>query len=1049
MPDLDAAARQALGKAFTPGPDDARLVQSLRDGRLSLPPHRTWDLPEDPTWEEDPFRDNNWQFQFHMLRWLDPLRRAGQDGDDEAARLWERYARSWIEANPPGQSASPWAWKDMTDGIRALELSHGLGVVGEQPWLIRSLEQHRDWLADPEHLKAGNHGLHQTVGLFVAASVLQDRQAQQRAVDELGTRLRAAWDEQGVNEEGALAYHRMNFLWWQEAMTRLDLEGVPRPEGAERIDRAPAVMAHATAPMGHLAPIGDTATGTTVEDVDHPLTAFATSQGQEGASPEDTAAVYDRGYAFLRSGWGEHRPFREETFVAVPFGAQDKIHGHADGGSISVCAGGVEWLQDGGRHYYGRDATQSYLVSRAAHSLVTLPGRTPRRSVPVELLHHDETAAAVDLTLRDRSYEGAEITRRIVYLRHWDLTVVLDRVRADEEVEAEQRWHCGRGVEATSLSIGFALKHQGSAFHVAGLRDGQQRQVRRGQDQPMLGWSATGWRRRTPVDVASFHDAGADLRFDTLLGPWTPMAADLLRTRLERVEDLTAPLSELIPPALLRAPWTGARTPIAAAAGEALTAQALVVGPETLRVVADGPGRYFAFDLYDGRECVRRGPWIMRREHAFDLTGVGSPRLRIRNRSTLEDLQTAVLSPEAWALPLPRHVPDPEEEDAAQEPGPPPVRTLLLIETMFCDNEHDPEVLDTYFERFRLCLRALQRLEVPPAAEILVTIYFSTDKEKHLEQTRRLLAAVALPEGVRIRLHEYTHPAEGYPGDDRIDWVKSPNKHAPFRDRLFAQAHRDVDFGGFERLIRMAVDDDDVLLPHQARNMLGMAAAAEAEAPEVDVIVLGPLRTYVAYVDGEAVDVEEVDMRRSLTGNKAFVIRRPGTTEFGQLSPWSAPELMTAVQARSIRARGQQLVPVHGNEPGFVYMRWGQNLSAHRKDFHTVRTRSRRHLDRLDEVLELRPTTEAEGLSFDLVPLDLRLTARRSGAQVRVTSNFDKLRASAGHICFQVFHEGRRIAGTSYARRASARFDDVPEGARIRGFVKFEGEIVGRCEVGV
>lgn len=1046
MADLEAAARQALGKHFVPGPDEERQVEDLLQGRLTLPPHRTWDLPEDPTWSEDPFQDNNWQFQFHMLRWLDPLRRAAQGGDDRAAQAWEHYARSWVASNPPGASASRWAWVDMADGIRALELCHGLAVVGEQDWLIRSLEQHRDWLDDPAHLRAGNHGLHQMIGLFVVSSVLADRRAQERAVELLGTRLRESWDEQGVNEEGALAYHRMNYLWWQEALTRLDLEGIRRPDGAQRIDLAPEVMAHATSPLGRLARIGDT-NGAAIGDIRHPLAAFVTSQGRQGRSPESTAAVYDRGYAFVRSGWGEHRAFDQETFLAAVFGAQDKIHGHTDGGSLTVCAGGVAWIQDGGRHYYGRDATQSYLVSRGAHSLVTLPGRTSRRSVPVELVRSEDTAAAVDLLLRDRSYDGVEITRRIVYLKHWDLTAVLDRVVSEEPVAAEQRWHCGRGVEATSLSIGFALKHQGSSFHIAGLRDRQRRDVRRGQEDPMLGWSATGWRRRAPVDVASFHDEGSDLRFDTVLGTWTPMAADLLRTRLQGIEDITGPLEEIIPAALRRAPWTGARTAAPLPSGEPLSAQALVMGPETLKVLADGPGRYFAFDLYDGGQPVRRGPWIMRREHAFDLTGVDAPRLRIRNRSTPEDLQAVVLEQQDWALPLPRHVPQPEPEPAAPEPA--PVRTLVLIETMFCDYEQDPDVLDTYFERFRLCLRALQRLEVPPGAEILVTIYFSTDKQEHLERTRRLLAAVDLPDGLRLRIHEYTHPAGGYPGDDRIDWVKSPNKHAPFRDRLFAEAHRDIAFGEFERLIRMAVDDDDVLLPHQARNMVGMAAAAEAESPDVDVIVMGPLRTYVAYVDGEAVDVEEVEMRRSLTGNKAFVIRNPGAVDFSELSPWSAPELMTAVQARSIRARGQQLMPVHGNEPGFVYMRWGQNLSAHRKDFHIVRTHGRRRLDALDEVLELRPEAEPPGLSFDLVPLDLRLTARRSGGQVRVISNFDKLRAAAGYICFQVFHDGRRIAGTSYARNASARFEDVPDGARIRGFVKFDGEIVGRSEVGV
>lgn len=1043
MVNLATAERQALGAHFTVHRHEARLREELLAGKLTMSPHRAWTLPKDPTWTEDPFSDNNWQFQYHMLRWLDPLRRAGQSGDTSAAETWEHYARSWIAANPPGDSRSRWAWIDMTDGIRALELCHGLCVVGEQDWLIRSIEQHRDWLADPAHIKAGNHGLHQTVGLFVTSAVLEDRTAMDLAVTRLGERLRLAWDAQGVNEEGSLAYHRMNHNWWQDTMARLDLEGVARPEGAERLDLAPVEMAHATSPLGRLARIGDT-NGASISDVDHPYAQYVTSNGARGSHPEETTAVYERGYAYVRSGWGEDRPFSEETYLTAVFGAQDKVHGHRDGGSITYCSQGTQWLHDQGRFYYGKDPMQRYVVSRESHSLIVLPGRTPRSSADVSLVRQDETDACVDLLFSDPSYDDVQITRRVIYLKHWDLTVVLDHVESEAAVQIEQRWHCGAGVSATALSLGFSLEHEDRAFHVAALTSNGRRDVRRGQKDPLVGWTATGWRRSAPVDVATVHDEGSDIVVGALLGTWSPAAVDLLRARLQEVDDLTGALTDIVPAALLRTPWAGARSAAPAATGQPLSARALVIGPETLKVIADGPGRYFGFDLYDGGQLVQRGPWLTRREQSFELTGVGTPRLRVRNRSTPEDLQATVLEADAWQLPLPRHVPAAEAPLPNADPA--PVSSLILIETMFCDFEQDPAVLDTYFQRFRLCLRGLQRLEVPTAAQILVTLYMSSDKVEHLEQTRQLLDGTALPDGLRIRIHEYAHPAEGYPGDDRIDWVKSPNKHAPFRDRLFAEAHQDVAFGEFERLIRMAVDDDDILLPHQPQNMLTMASAAEAEAPETEVIVLGPLRTYVAYVDGGCADLEEVDMRRSLTGNKAFLIRNPGRTDIRELSPWSVPELMTAVQARTIRLRGQRLLPVHDNEPGFIYMRWGQNLSAHRKDFHIERTHGRRRIDRLEELLELGPSGEAGKLSFDLVPLDLRITARRVGAQVVVNSNLDRLRAPSAHLCLQVFRAGRRIASTPYSRKSSARFDDVPEGATVRGFLRFEGEIVGRSQ---
>ncbi|WP_226895784.1 hypothetical protein, partial [Luteolibacter marinus] len=87
----------------------------------------------------------------------------------------------------------------------------------------------------------------------------------------------------------------------------------------------------------------------------------------------------------------------------------------------------------------------------------------------------------------------------------------------------------------------------------------------------------------------------------------------------------------------------------------------------------------------------------------------------------------------------------------------------------------------------------------------------------------------------------------------------------------------------------------------------------------------------------------------------------------GNLSPWSAPELMTAVQAKSATGRGQQLRPVHANAPSFVYMRWGQNLSSHRKDFHITEALSARHLAAVSDLLSIEEDVSSRSLSFDPV----------------------------------------------------------------------------------
>src|SRR5699024_5235908 len=182
--DLGAAKRQSIGSMFTATSNDPHLIEEIFAGRLTLPPHPTWQLPADIDWGADPFKDRNWLHQFPMLRWMDPLRRAAERGNARAGALWIKYAKSWYEANPPGHSAAPLAWKDMVDGIRAIALAVAAPFVAEihpddLDWVISSLRDHVEWLREPTNLGHSNHALNQHMGLFVAGSVLVDNDAKQ------------------------------------------------------------------------------------------------------------------------------------------------------------------------------------------------------------------------------------------------------------------------------------------------------------------------------------------------------------------------------------------------------------------------------------------------------------------------------------------------------------------------------------------------------------------------------------------------------------------------------------------------------------------------------------------------------------------------------------------------------------------------------------------------------------------------------------------------------------------------------------------------------
>lgn len=537
--DLDAAVRQTLATSFRP-----EEVESLLQGRLTMAPHPEWTLPAEPTWREDPFHDRNWCFQFHMLRWLEPLRRAAAKGDDAAYAMWLTWVRDWVEKNPPASPRSKWAWTDMSDGIRAQQLCMAAPMVSERSpdllgWLEQAIRTHADHLVDPRNMGNANHALHQQESLFIVGRVLGEDHLTTLALTRMGDLLREQYDEQGVNAEGAIAYHYNNYLWWERTLERIDIEGMERPEGASRHHAAPEEIAHATRPDGTLVTIGDTDPMSPAA-IASEFIAHATSDGSAGKPPADTARVYESGYVFGRSGWGDsERPFSQQTFYSLRFGPSGTVHGHPDGTSVTFSAAGTNWVVDPGKYQYGSSVPRDHFFSRAAHSLVAIEGKRPRRGARVDLVRADLGPDFHDLLVADHSFRGIALTRRLLYSVHGEYLVVIDDVAAQgrTRVSAVQRWQLGPDVHAEVRDGCVQLDADDRLGTLCFLGAPVTIETVRGSEDPFDGWVSTGWKKKTPATAVSATQKGTRLRFVTVLavGTGTRPSTEALHLHEERV----------------------------------------------------------------------------------------------------------------------------------------------------------------------------------------------------------------------------------------------------------------------------------------------------------------------------------------------------------------------------------------------------------------------------------------------------------------------------------------------------------------------------------
>ena len=516
--DARAARRQTLATSFRP--ED---VAALLEGRLKMAPHAQWQLPAEPTWQEDPFSDRNWQFQFHTLRWLEPVRRAAAKGDDAAYAMWKRWVWDWVEKNPPEAPRSRWAWADMADGVRALHLCQAVPMVAERsPEQLDDLEAtirvHAEHLADPASVGKANHALHQAESLFVCGRVLADERLWKLAVERMSALLLEQYDQQGMNAEGAVAYHHNNVLWWERALRRIDREKLPRPEGSERLELALEGIAHATRPDGTYVTIGDTDRMTPEALDPHPTTDYVGSLGKTGTAPERTAAIYDAGWVFARSGWGDTaRPFTDHTYYTLRFGPSKRVHGHADGTSLTFSARGVNWVVDPGKYDYSSSTPRVHFVSRAAHSVFSLEGQRVRTRAQVDLVRGVLAETHHDLVLTDSSFGRITVQRRVVWSASGEYLVVIDEADTSRTHTALQRWQLGPDVEADVEGTQVRLRAGDQEALIAVLSPDVGITTVRGQESPFDGWVSTGWRKKTEATAVQVRAEMSRPRMVTVL----------------------------------------------------------------------------------------------------------------------------------------------------------------------------------------------------------------------------------------------------------------------------------------------------------------------------------------------------------------------------------------------------------------------------------------------------------------------------------------------------------------------------------------------------
>ncbi len=325
-------------------------------------------------------------------------------------------------------------------------------------------------LARPDHFTFNtNHGVVQNLALwhlslaFPALPGIDDyKRLALRRMDE---QMAFYVSDDGVVLEHSPGYHAVGLRLISMAMRYLTLLDMSIPEKwIAKYNRGKLVFASFRRPDGSLPVFGDTISragdaGVQITDLNSEGKAAPLKHEKVWAPEADHSLYPAAGYSVWWSGLNSHRDFNQQAQTVVAWSHfPGQAHKHADEMSLSIWAGGQNWLTNVGYWPYGkkgRSEAVSWIGSNAVH-LVTEGPDTQRET---KLRYHgwSDTAVFIDL---ERSTAAGHKLRRQVFWKKPNFWLVLDHVKAGENLRARTVWNTSHDVNLSKGSIPYSFELQ-------------------------------------------------------------------------------------------------------------------------------------------------------------------------------------------------------------------------------------------------------------------------------------------------------------------------------------------------------------------------------------------------------------------------------------------------------------------------------------------------------------------------------------------------------------------------------------------------------------
>lgn len=412
------------------------------------------------TWEEDPFNDDYWRFNFYGLHVAaDLLYSEKQTGNrtyyDKLLEIVNSFLDSGMNETLSWADHYAVAWRTMVLTNTWLKLHERNALSdGTSARILEALRVHGNFLEDANNYEPQfNHAIGESAALLFLADSFPDMPGAQQwlsiAKQRIAAILDTLIDSDGVLVENSPYYHFYVLQLLQEVRGYAIQHNVTVSDQLDsKIQKMISYGTYVLQPNVHVPLLGasldrkiNLAGQYRDMAMSDPYFLYVLSQGKQGKVPSDLNKYFPAaGQTIMRSGWGKGADFEKQTQLIFDVGAYRTDHSDLDALSFSLYSNGIALMPDSGLYTYdAADPLQAYFHGTSGQNTVVVDGTDQRIGSATAGAFLEGEGYAYQ-SAEHELYNGVSHQRAMALLGH-NIVLIVDHLVSDKEHRYDQMFH--------------------------------------------------------------------------------------------------------------------------------------------------------------------------------------------------------------------------------------------------------------------------------------------------------------------------------------------------------------------------------------------------------------------------------------------------------------------------------------------------------------------------------------------------------------------------------------------------------------------------------